>query len=475
MPRDPHANDTRRFRRVLLLTLALYAALATVLTVLQSPPRPEQDQAERMRVARLLIDAEELARQQAEAEAKKRAEEEAARLKAEEEARKKAEAEALQRAEEEARRKAEAEARQKAEEEARKKAEEEARKRAEEEARKKAEEEARRKAEEERLKSMDAEARKAEEARRRAEEERQRAEAARKAEEERQRAIAEEARKKAEAEQQRAAAEQARQQAAAEAQRRQAELARLAAIKAALEEKRRREEEARLAEQQALASGLLGGLDDDEEDFDDFLADDTDAPLVGAAETGLLGGAPAAPTTASAKGGTGGSAEIDALLADIGELEQLESLIGSTEVAAASEEELAAFMDDVASGRLDVSEMAARATTRMESPFTIEREVGGFGVRKAEDIRAVIHSHRGELQFFYEQALAKIPGLRGTVVVRMVINAAGRVTEVQVVDSDTGAAAFDRELLNRIREWNFPPVPRGEVEGTYPFRFGDGI
>lgn len=472
--KDPNSHDTRRFRLVLVLSLVLYAAVGVALTVLKAPPREDLQEAERQRVARLLIDAEELARQQAEAAAKKAAEEAERRKREEEEARKKAEEEARQKAEEEARKKAEEEARKKAEEEARKKAEEEARKRAEEEAKKRAEEEAAKRAEEERLKAMDEEARKAEEARRKAEEERRRAEAARKAEEERQRAIEEETRRKAEAERQRIAAEEARQQAAAEEARRQQELARLAAIKAALEEKRRREEAERLAREQALGAGLLGGLDDEEDDFDDFLAEDDDEPLMGGGEGTMLGAAsstPAAPT-----GGTpGGSAEVDQLLADIGELEDLNALLGDIGVDAASEEELTAFLEEVSAGRVDLSEMVARNVTRMESPFTIEREVGGFGVRKADDIRAVIRSHRGELRFFYEQSLTRIPGLRGTVVVRMVINAAGKVTEASVVESDTGAPAFDQELVNRIREWVFPPVTHGEVEGTYPFRFGDGI
>jgi len=474
--------------------------------------------------------AEEEARKKAEAEALRKAEEEArkkaaeeAKRRAEEEARRKAEEEARKQAEEEARKQAEAAARQKAEEEARKRAEEEARRRAEEEARKQAEAAARQKADEEARKQaeIDARRRAEEEARRQVEAEARRqaeeaarlkaeAEARRLAEEEaRRQAAAElarrqaeaEARRLAEAEARRQAAEEARRQAAAEVARQQAEAearrlaeeearkqaeeaARLARIRAALEEKHRREEQARQDQEAAMSAGLMGDLGAPEEDLGGFLPE-SKAPLVGSPEGNLLGGsappppeepAPTGPAVGSGSGiGTAEMADVDALLANIEDLQGVEALLGDRVAdQAASREEILAFLDDVAKGRVS-GRMVARDTTVVESPFRIEGEIGGVGIRKAEEIATIIRSHRGELADLYSKALVVRPGFAGLVTVRMIIAADGSVREATVISSTTGYTGFDEALVRRVRTWRFPTVRSGEVTGTYPFRFTEAL
>lgn len=513
MKRDPRSTDTRRFRWVLAVTLVAYGAVGGALYVAKVPPRPEWVSA-RLRAAQLLIQpsAEEL-RKKAEEEARKKAEEEArqkaeaeARKRAEEEARKKAEEEARKRAEEEARKKAEAAARQKAEEEARKRAEEEAKQRAEEEARRRAEEEARKqaeaaarqKAEEEARKQAEEEARRraAEEARRQAEEEARRLaeERARlEAEAEARRLAAEEARRQAEEEARRQAAaalarqkaeEEARRKAEEEARLRAEEEARLARIRAAVEEKRRREEEARRNREAAMSAGLMGDLGEPDEDLSGFLPE-TGAPLVGSPEGTLLGGEappPPAPepTAPSAGEGSGGidaaeMADVDALLANIEDLQGVEALLGDRVAdRAASREEILAFLDDVAKGRVS-GRMVARDTTVVESPFKIEGEIGGVDIRKAEEIATIIRSHRGELADLYSKALVVRPAFAGLVTVRMIIAADGSVREATVVSSTTGYPGFDEALVRRVRTWRFPSVRTGEVTGTYPFRFTEAL
>lgn len=401
--------ETDRFRRLLAVTLGVYAVVAALLTFLHAAPQP-REAGEQFHVARLLINPEDLARQQAMEETRRQAEEEA---------RKQAE-EARRQAEEEARKQADA-ARRQAEEEARRQAEEEARRRA---------------AEEQARQAMDAESR-----------------------------------QRAEAMAQRQSEEQARKQAA--------EAAKLAAIQAALEAKRQREEEARRNAEAAMSAGVLGAMGDEEDDeFADVLASKPKAPLV-SGPAGGRAGAPSATVPGTRKGNKPGGADdmadIDALLRDIGDMEQIKIALGDRDVSAVSREELQAFLNDVSAGRVDVKKMVARATTIVESPFKIEGEVGGSGIRKVEDIMRIIRSHRGELKHFYDKSLTRIPGLKGTVVVRMVIAPDGRVTDARVESSDTGAPAFDRELVSRVKEWTFPPVPKGVVEGTYPFHFSQGI
>lgn len=494
MSGDPRTNDTRRFRWVLVLTLAAYAAAGVGIYITEAPPAFEV-KSQKYRIAQLLLRSDEDARKKAEEEARKRAEEEAKR-RAEAEAKRRAEEEARRKADDEARKKAEAEARKRAEEEARKRAEEEAKRRAEEEARRKVEEEARRLADEEARKKAEEEAkrreaeearRKAEEALRQAEEERRRAEAeARRLAEEARIQAAEdarrqaeaEARRQAEAEARRLAEEEARRKAAEEARRQAEEAARLARIRAALEEKRRREEEARRNQEAAMSAGLMAGMEGLDEDVQEFLPESQE-PLVGSPEGNLLGGETPLPEPDAAASATGGGipeadlAEIDQLLGNLEDMEGIERILGDTAAdEVASKEEILAFLDDVAAGRVSAP-MVARDTTVVESPFRILGEVGGVSVRKAEEITRIILSHRAELADLYGKALVRNPGFAGVVTVRMVIGADGSVREARVDASTTGVPGFDQAVVGRVLSWRFPAVAAGEVTGVYPFRFSE--
>ncbi|MBI5136449.1 MAG: TonB family protein [Nitrospirae bacterium] len=490
-------SENRLFRRVLAAAMVVYAAVAVVLTVVEAPP-PRPLAPKPVRIAQLLVSEEELARQRAQ-EARKKVEQERlkqeaeARRKVAEEAKRKAEAERLKQ-EAEARKQREAEAaRKKAEDEARKKAAEEARKKAEAEllkrdaaARQKADEAARLEAERQRV---EAEKRRIEEERRRQEElkhqsearkqaeiARQKADAAARQEQERQRVAAEKRR----VEDARRQADVARQQ-AVEAERRRQEEARrqaeIARVRAFVAEQQRRAEELRRNQEAAMSAGIMGALDDDE-GLDDFLQKDGGAPLVKGSKGNLLGGA-AAVTAEQAKRGvdTAALARIEELLADIQDLEGFEAVLGAGGALgeAASTEEIQGFLEDVAAGRVSAGEFVARATTIVENPFKILGEAGGVHVRHAEDITRVIMAHRGELTHFYDKALVRTPGLSGVVTVRMVIGANGRVRSATVERSTTGAKGFDAALIQRILAWDFPPVPAGDVEGLYPFRFSEGL
>jgi len=505
---DPRSNDARRFRWLLVLTLVAYAAAGVGIYVTEAPPAFELKNP-KYRIAQLLLRSEEDARKKAEEEAKKLAEEEAkrraaeeakrkaeeeARKKAEEEARKKAEEEARKRADEEAKRRAEEEARRKAEEEARRLAEEEARRKADAEARQRAEEEAQRRAEEEARKKADEALRQAEQERRQAEDERRRAEEeARRAEEEARR-LAEEARiraaeearrqaeaevrRQAEAEARRLAEEEARRKAEEEARRQAEEAARLARIRAALEEKRRREEEARRNQEAAMSAGLMAGMETLDEDVQEFLPE-SQKPLVGSPEGNLLGGEAPLPKPDASAPATGGGipqadlAEIDDLLGNLEDMEGIDKILGDAAAGeAATKEEILAFLDDVAAGRVS-GPMVARDTTVVESPFRILGEVGGVSIRKADEITRIILSHRAELRDLYEKALVNNPGFAGVVTVRMVIGADGAVHGALVEGSTTGVPGFDQAVVGRVLSWRFPAVAAGEVTGVYPFRFSE--
>ncbi len=500
MAPDPRHTDARRFRWVLALTLVAYAGAGAAIYFTEAPPAFQLKEP-KYRIAQLLLKSDEDARKKAEEEARKKAEEEAkrkaeeeARRQAEEEARRKAEAEARRKAEEEARKRAEEEAKRRAEEEAKRKAEEEARRLADAEARKKAEEEARKKAEEaaeqraadearrqaeEALRKAEEERRLAEEAKRKAEEEakRQAEEARIRAEQEAKRQAQEEARRQAEEAARLAAEEEARRKAEEEARRQAEEAARLAKVRALLELKRQREEEARRNQEAAMSAGLMAGMDNLDEDVQEFLPE-SQKPLVGSPEGNLLGGEAPPPKTDTSKAPASGGgipqadlADIDQLLGNLEDIEGIDKILGD-DVAdqPASKEELLAFLNDVAAGRVS-GPMVAHATAVVQSPFRILGEAGGVNIRNANDIERIILSHRPELNGMYSKALVSNPGFQGDVNVFMVITAEGNVREARAVASNTGVPAFDQAVVARVLTWHFPAVTAGEVSGTYVFRF----
>ena len=54
---------------------------------------------------------------------------------------------------------------------------------------------------------------------------------------------------------------------------------------------------------------------------------------------------------------------------------------------------------------------------------------------------------------------------------RFTITAAGIVTTVIVLENTTGNAAFEQELMRKVKLWRFEEVPEGDVTVTYPFLF----
>jgi TonB family protein len=93
--------------------------------------------------------------------------------------------------------------------------------------------------------------------------------------------------------------------------------------------------------------------------------------------------------------------------------------------------------------------------------------------RTSEEIMGVLTEKRGSITYIYNKHLRSDPMLMGTVVIEMVIEPSGRVSDVRVVQSDTYNPAFELELARTIETWRFGSVDEdeGSVTVQYPFSF----
>ena len=91
--------------------------------------------------------------------------------------------------------------------------------------------------------------------------------------------------------------------------------------------------------------------------------------------------------------------------------------------------------------------------------------------RSNASLLAVVRRYAAGIQFCYENELKRNPGLRGKLVFSLTVNAAGRVTEVVVVEDALGAGPVSTCALAQIRDWVFPPVEGGLTTFRAPFVF----
>ena len=93
--------------------------------------------------------------------------------------------------------------------------------------------------------------------------------------------------------------------------------------------------------------------------------------------------------------------------------------------------------------------------------------------RTSEEIMGVLAEKRSSVTFIYNKHLRNDPMLMGTVTVEMVIEPSGRVSRVNIINSNTYNPAFELELARTIETWRFGAVDENEGALTvqYPFTF----
>lgn len=94
--------------------------------------------------------------------------------------------------------------------------------------------------------------------------------------------------------------------------------------------------------------------------------------------------------------------------------------------------------------------MVDGATSLLEE----ETEQAFRGGRNIDDVSAVVKGHNSAIQYCYQRALKRNPGLRGKVVVRFTISPAGSVSHVEIVSSTLRNSRVESCIINRIKRWN---------------------
>jgi Ca-activated chloride channel homolog len=85
-------------------------------------------------------------------------------------------------------------------------------------------------------------------------------------------------------------------------------------------------------------------------------------------------------------------------------------------------------------------------------------------------IRRVVRRHANEVRFCYEKGLAAEPALTGRVVIKLVIDAQGRVTMAAVAETTLNEPNVEACIVAAVRRWIFPGIPGGGTAVVnYPF------
>ncbi len=91
--------------------------------------------------------------------------------------------------------------------------------------------------------------------------------------------------------------------------------------------------------------------------------------------------------------------------------------------------------------------------------------------RSNESLLGVIRRYAPGIQFCYDNELKRNPGLRGKLVVSMIVLANGTVSEATIVEDSLKSPSVRECVLAQIRGWQFPAIPSGSTSFKTPFVF----
>jgi len=93
--------------------------------------------------------------------------------------------------------------------------------------------------------------------------------------------------------------------------------------------------------------------------------------------------------------------------------------------------------------------------------------------RRPGVLKNIIGENSGELRYIYNKRLRAGIKLSGKMLVEIKINANGEIGTVKLLESNMGDAAFEQDILQRIKTWRFNAVPEdlGSLTVNYPFEF----
>lgn len=126
------------------------------------------------------------------------------------------------------------------------------------------------------------------------------------------------------------------------------------------------------------------------------------------------------------------------------------------------------------------SDLAGRETTQVESPVEMVAQAAPKAESAAgsskpsrtyEEVSLVFDKNKGAIYSLYSRALRKDPTLQGKVVLELLIDPSGRVTECKIVESELNNPALEKKLVARIKLLNFGAREVEPLRVTYPIDF----
>ncbi len=115
--------------------------------------------------------------------------------------------------------------------------------------------------------------------------------------------------------------------------------------------------------------------------------------------------------------------------------------------------------------------LSKKGKVNIQTPGRVRGSQAAMGQRTADAVMAVINSQQGRIMYQYNKYLRKDPNLGGKISLDVTIEANGRVSKVDVVESSISNQDFIREVLNILRRLKFPPIQEGSVTVNVPFVF----
>lgn len=132
---------------------------------------------------------------------------------------------------------------------------------------------------------------------------------------------------------------------------------------------------------------------------------------------------------------------------------------------------------------LDAREARVRASGRPGVGSGIEAEAsvmfGGPGSSSGEAvppwirdmIRRKVRGYLPELESVYSAALRRDPGLKGKLLIRFRIDAAGNIQQAESMETSLRDPPFAEAILEKVRRWTFEPTGGRTVDVLYPLVF----
>ncbi|MCF6324377.1 MAG: AgmX/PglI C-terminal domain-containing protein [Gammaproteobacteria bacterium] len=94
-----------------------------------------------------------------------------------------------------------------------------------------------------------------------------------------------------------------------------------------------------------------------------------------------------------------------------------------------------------------------------------------MNMRSEEEITMVFDRNKSKLFSIYNRERRTDPGLKGTIVLEIVIAPSGEVVEVRIVSSELNNSKLERRILSRIKQFNFGEKEVDTVTVSYPIEF----